>query len=151
MTPPQQSRHQDHPRLSQRRNNTDKATATATSILYNSNPSCVIQVARITALVLLAVKVIFFLHDNDLRRRPFFYNVRPPVRERHGTVPMTAKKSLQLKFREKITNQSDTITFKILQLTDMHFGEATFTDWGPEQDRKTFQVLDTVILWKNQI
>ena len=28
-------------------------------------------------------------------------------------------------------------TFKILQLADLHFGEAEFTDWGPLQDVKS--------------
>lgn len=36
-------------------------------------------------------------------------------------------------------------TFKILQLADIHLGEATHTDWGPQQDAKTFRLLDRVV------
>lgn len=38
-----------------------------------------------------------------------------------------------------------TKTFKILHLTDLHFGEAPFTDWGPEADRKTLVVIQKLI------
>jgi len=31
------------------------------------------------------------------------------------------------------------------ELIAVHLGEASWTDWGPEQDRKTFEVLDCVI------
>ncbi|MGK3736163.1 MAG: putative MPP superfamily phosphohydrolase [Bacillariaceae sp.] len=33
-------------------------------------------------------------------------------------------------------------TFKIMQITDIHLGEAEYTDWGPEQDRKTMKLLN---------
>jgi len=36
-------------------------------------------------------------------------------------------------------------TFKILQLADLHFGEAEFTDWGPLQDEKSAGVIQKVI------
>lgn len=36
-------------------------------------------------------------------------------------------------------------TFTILQLSDLHLGENSWTDWGPKQDLKTWNVLDTVI------
>lgn len=35
--------------------------------------------------------------------------------------------------------------FKILQIADIHLGEAESSDWGPEQDRKTFAVLDSIL------
>ncbi|CAJ1931680.1 unnamed protein product [Cylindrotheca closterium] len=35
--------------------------------------------------------------------------------------------------------------FKILQIADIHLGEAENLDWGPEQDRKTWLVLDRVL------
>jgi predicted MPP superfamily phosphohydrolase len=35
--------------------------------------------------------------------------------------------------------------FKIVQITDIHLGEAEYLDWGPEQDRKTWHVLDAVL------
>ena len=53
-----------------------------------------------------------------------------------------------------------TKSFKILHLTDLHFGEAPFTDWGPEADRKTlvviqklieFEVPDLIVLGGDQI
>lgn len=36
--------------------------------------------------------------------------------------------------------------FNILQLADIHLGENSWTDWGPEQDRKTWIALDRLIL-----
>jgi len=36
-------------------------------------------------------------------------------------------------------------TFRILQVADIHLGENSWTDWGPEQDRKTWIALDAVI------
>ena len=35
-------------------------------------------------------------------------------------------------------------TFKIMQITDIHLGEAEFTDWGPKQDEKTFALLEKI-------
>lgn len=35
--------------------------------------------------------------------------------------------------------------FRVLQLADLHLGEAENTDWGPEQDRKTFRALNSLI------
>ncbi|CAB9511936.1 Probable inactive purple acid phosphatase [Seminavis robusta] len=35
--------------------------------------------------------------------------------------------------------------FKILQLADIHLGEAEDTDWGPRQDSKTWRLMDRVI------
>lgn len=41
---------------------------------------------------------------------------------------------------EELSNQ----TFKIMQITDIHLGEAEYTDWGPKQDEKTFALLEKV-------
>jgi hypothetical protein len=35
-------------------------------------------------------------------------------------------------------------TFKIMQITDIHLGEAEYTDWGPRQDEKTFRLLESI-------
>lgn len=35
-------------------------------------------------------------------------------------------------------------TFKIMQITDIHLGEAEYTEWGPKQDGKTFRLLDKI-------
>ena len=35
-------------------------------------------------------------------------------------------------------------TFKIMQITDIHLGEAEYLDWGPKQDEKTFALLDKI-------
>jgi predicted phosphodiesterase len=55
----------------------------------------------------------------------------------------------RLQFREQrrsLSSSSFTVkTFKILQLTDLHMGEGEDTDWGPKQDIRTFEVLDSVI------
>jgi hypothetical protein len=36
---------------------------------------------------------------------------------------------------------SSSWTFQIMQITDIHLGEAEDTDWGPQQDQKTFRLL----------
>lgn len=36
-------------------------------------------------------------------------------------------------------------TFKIVQITDIHLGEAQDTDWGPEQDASTWKAIDAVL------
>lgn len=57
-----------------------------------------------------------------------------------------------LKFRQNCRNNGNSseffacACFKILQIADIHLGEAENLDWGPEQDRKTWFVLDSVIL-----
>jgi predicted phosphodiesterase len=47
----------------------------------------------------------------------------------------------------QVDNSSNTTVskFKIIQLTDIHLGEAENLEWGPEQDRKTWEVLDKVL------
>jgi Calcineurin-like phosphoesterase len=41
-------------------------------------------------------------------------------------------------------------TFSILQIADIHLGEASWTDWGPEQDRKTWLALDKLLTNDNE-
>ncbi len=43
-------------------------------------------------------------------------------------------------YSEAASNQ----TFKIMQITDIHLGEAENTDWGPRQDEKTFRLLEKI-------
>jgi len=40
-------------------------------------------------------------------------------------------------------------TFRIVQIADIHLGEAADTEWGPEQDRKTWQALDRIFSYEN--
>lgn len=42
------------------------------------------------------------------------------------------------------TNYSASSSFKIMQITDIHLGEAEYTDWGPKQDEKTFKLLEKI-------
>lgn len=35
-------------------------------------------------------------------------------------------------------------TFKIMQITDIHLGEAEYTAWGPKQDENTFRLLEKI-------
>jgi hypothetical protein len=49
-----------------------------------------------------------------------------------------------LHFRQK----NNTWKFKIVQITDIHLGEEPATDWGPEQDRRTWLVLDQVLKYE---
>jgi hypothetical protein len=57
-------------------------------------------------------------------------------------VSMKSNYKPKLQFTQ-VDNQ--TWKFKILQIADIHLGEAEDTDWGPEQDRKTWVVLDKLI------
>jgi Calcineurin-like phosphoesterase len=36
-------------------------------------------------------------------------------------------------------------TFQIMQITDLHLGEAEDTEWGPQQDYKTWKLLDKML------
>ena len=59
--------------------------------------------------------------------------------------------SIRLKFhpnrqQTEETSSPASFTFKIMQIADIHLGENAWTDWGPEQDVKTFHVLDSVIV-----
>lgn len=53
----------------------------------------------------------------------------------------TAKPQLHF-FRDPTDNTS---SFRILQVADIHLGENSWTDWGPEDDQKTFRALDSII------
>lgn len=55
--------------------------------------------------------------------------------------PQAASKPL-LKFSERGS-------FKIMQLTDMHLGEAQDTEWGPFQDVRTYLLLKSLIPYEN--
>ena len=48
-------------------------------------------------------------------------------------------------FRSDDESKNGQWKFKIVQITDIHLGEAEDTDWGPEQDRKTWSVIDSVL------
>lgn len=61
---------------------------------------------------------------------------------------VTMASSPRLQFHPDSTDPT-ALTFRILQVTDIHLGEAPDTDWGPEQDRKTWSVLDAVINAEN--
>lgn len=65
------------------------------------------------------------------------------LRPRTGNNTEDSKTSLRLEFHP---DQQSTFKFKILQIADIHLGEDSWTDWGPQQDVKTFRVLDSVIL-----
>jgi hypothetical protein len=60
----------------------------------------------------------------------------------------SSNRSNRLEFRkseeERVFNSS--FVFHILQIADIHLGENSWTDWGPEQDRKTWIALDRLIL-----
>jgi Calcineurin-like phosphoesterase len=66
--------------------------------------------------------------------------------QRYDSFPTTWR----LEFREdrQSSNSTSKLTlakFKILQLADIHLGEAQDTEWGPRQDINTWRLLDRVI------
>jgi hypothetical protein len=55
--------------------------------------------------------------------------------------------SNRLEFRQAAKEDANNShVFHILQLADIHLGENSWTDWGPEQDRKTWIALDRLVL-----
>lgn len=68
-----------------------------------------------------------------------------------GTVPLWSSRKPILRFHKEPrtgkpdarppTEASSSWTFQIMQITDIHLGEAEDTDWGPQQDEKTFNLL----------
>ena len=65
-----------------------------------------------------------------------FVSVRTMLWMKHPNWPRGEK--VQLAFHR---NRS----FKILQLTDLHYGENPFTDWGPVQDTNTTRLIHSMI------
>ena len=63
----------------------------------------------------------------------------------YGEATQRRRLNLQLSQESSETSNNQKHTFKILQLADLHMGEASDTDWGPEQDENTFAVLESVI------
>jgi hypothetical protein len=57
-----------------------------------------------------------------------------PVLRFHEEPRASAPKSMP-------TTEPSSWTFQIMQITDIHLGEAEDTDWGPLQDEKTFRLL----------
>jgi Calcineurin-like phosphoesterase len=53
-------------------------------------------------------------------------------------IPSRSTYQMKLSFRPNRT-------FKILQLTDLHYGEDPFTDWGPQQDIDTSRLIRRVL------
>lgn len=45
-------------------------------------------------------------------------------------------------------NNNGASSFRILQLTDIHLGEDEWTDWGPEQDQKSFAVIKKLLQYE---
>jgi predicted MPP superfamily phosphohydrolase len=46
------------------------------------------------------------------------------------------------------TSSPDAFTFTIVQIADIHLGEAEDLDWGPEQDRKTYRALERILSYQ---
>lgn len=51
-----------------------------------------------------------------------------------------------LRFRRVVNSQGrNVLKFKILQLADLHYGENSWTDWGPDQDRRSSIAIQSYI------
>ena len=53
--------------------------------------------------------------------------------------------TLQFNYVRNSADNTSRFSFKVLQLTDLHFGEAPDTDWGPRQDTKSEKAIRSVI------
>jgi 3',5'-cyclic AMP phosphodiesterase CpdA len=73
-----------------------------------------------------------------------------------SSVPAWQQESFRLVYRtppprnDKDGTHEETYVFRILQIADLHLGEAEYTAWGPEQDRKTWRALDRLITAEQQ-
>jgi hypothetical protein len=85
-----------------------------------------------------AVVLLYFLSSLIL----FALCVRPVTQEDENETTKLLLKRKKLSFSVRQNNSS---SFRILQLTDLHLGEDAWTDWGPEQDVKTYNVLRKII------
>lgn len=66
--------------------------------------------------------------------------------------PQAAPSTMQsgdAKTMKPVLRFSEQGSFKILQLTDMHIGEAQETLWGPHQDNMTYRLLQRLIPYEN--
>ena len=54
-------------------------------------------------------------------------------------------RSFELANRKNNQDSSATAVFRIMQIADIHLGEAEYKAWGPEQDRKTWVALDRLV------
>ena len=107
---------------------------TSSSTLSGSHKSWLSwSIVTFTVVVGTAISVLWYVSSiqgsklplqNLLETRPRLYYRRQHTTEHH---------------------QHDVWTFTILQLADIHLGEAQDTDWGPEQDRKTWRALSSYL------
>ena len=63
---------------------------------------------------------------------------------RQRRLPLPAR-TVEVRYNDDGTGTKRTVRFKILQIADIHLGERPDTDWGPEQDRKTYVALEKII------
>ena len=59
------------------------------------------------------------------------------------TTTSTRRTPVRLTYRAQTKGNHQ--IFRILQIADIHLGEEEATDWGPEQDRKTWIALDRIL------
>jgi hypothetical protein len=55
----------------------------------------------------------------------------------------------KLLVRQRRVGDNRRRTFRIMQLTDLHLGEAPHTEWGPAQDVQTFRLLRDLLAYEN--
>jgi predicted MPP superfamily phosphohydrolase len=67
---------------------------------------------------------------------------------KRSAIESSSSSSNRLEFRKSQEGRETDpfYAFHILQIADIHLGENSWTDWGPEQDRKTWIALDRLIL-----
>jgi predicted MPP superfamily phosphohydrolase len=59
-------------------------------------------------------------------------------------------KKPKLRFNKEHDEGADVVSsFKILQLTDLHFGGSSWSNWGPEQDWKSAEAIKTYLKAEN--
>jgi len=140
------SRRSRRKRTRTRRRRPTPATATATAINTMMFYKLSFRLVTLWFFTGLAIFVLVLLTSNDDRYGGgmgigmMMMMTSTDVSRSSNNQNDNQKKPPRLQFDSSTGN-----TFRIMQITDIHLGEAESTAWGPEQDRKTFKLLDEML------
>jgi hypothetical protein len=102
---------------------------------------CQLIVCIMTVFVSMTIATYSVLHLDQLQQPS------TPILRFHTQIPPASSRLWQNQVSSSPSMASNW-TFRIMQITDIHLGEDEYTDWGPEQDFKTFQLLDKMFAFE---
>jgi predicted MPP superfamily phosphohydrolase len=108
-------------------------------------------------LIYFIVKILGDISSTSSLKQKCHYYYSPPCKpelrfhsKRRQTTSDITSTGFLARNDDQITTTSSSSSpfssFQIMHITDIHLGEAQDTDWGPEQDRKTWTLLDKILL-----